>query len=91
MKLQDALFNWLQIRIVADARPDDNAARETAEFFAEILREDHHLRDVTVALVDETMYHVQYESEGKTKRQLFDRESAEQLLADIEANPKYNQ
>lgn len=91
MKLQDALFNWLQIRIVADARPEDNAARETVDFFADILQEDHHLSHVAISAVDETMYHVQYEAEGKTKRQLFDRETAEQLLADIEANPKYNQ
>lgn len=90
MRLQDALFNWLQIRIVSDARPEDNAARETALFFDEILRDDHHLQNVAIASVDETMYHVQYDIEGKTKRQMYDRESAEQLLADIEANPKYN-
>lgn len=90
MKLQDALFNWLQIRIVADARPEDEAARETVDFFADILRDDHRLQNVSIAAVDETMYHVQYEADGKTKRQLFGREAAEQLLADIEAHPKYN-
>ena len=33
MRLDDALFNWLQIQIVAEARPDDNAAAETRDFF----------------------------------------------------------
>ncbi|RKN86925.1 hypothetical protein [Paenibacillus ginsengarvi] len=90
MKLQDALFNWLQIRLVADARQDDNAAKETESFFAEILRDDHKLEDVRIAAIDETMVHVRYEQEGKTKLQMFDREHAEQLLSDIAANPKYN-
>ncbi len=34
MNLQDTLFNWLQISIVAEARPEDGAARETKDFFS---------------------------------------------------------
>ncbi|MFC0216323.1 hypothetical protein ACFFK0_28400 [Paenibacillus chartarius] len=90
MKLQDALFNWLQIRIVAEARPDDRAAMDTRDFFEQILREDHHLSHFEVSRVDETMIHIRYTADGTTKLQMFDREQAEQLLADIEANPKYN-
>lgn len=90
MKLQDALFNWLQIRLVAEARPDDNAAQETESFFAEILRDDHKLADVRIAKTDETMVHVRYEQDNKTKTQMFDKEQAEQLLRDITDNPKYN-
>ncbi|PYI54613.1 hypothetical protein [Paenibacillus flagellatus] len=90
MKLQDALFNWLQIRLVAEARPDDNAAKETESFFAEVLRDDHRLTDVRIASTDDTMVHVRYVHEGKTKTQMFDKEHAEQLLHDINANPKYN-
>ncbi|MBD2861783.1 hypothetical protein [Paenibacillus oceani] len=91
MKLQDALFNWLQIRLVADVRPDDRAAGETESFFAEILRDDHKLDNVRIALTDDTMVHIQYEQDGKTQTQLFDKEHAEQLLQDILANPKYNE
>ena len=90
VKLQDALFNWLQIKLVADARPDDGAAKETQDFFEQILREDHHVTAFDVDRKDETMIHITYTVEGATKRQMFDRESAEQLLADIESNPKYN-
>ncbi|WP_248926629.1 hypothetical protein [Paenibacillus hamazuiensis] len=90
MNLQDALFNWLQIKVVSDARKDDNAAKETLDFFETILREDHHLSEFGVERVDETMYHVRYEADGKRKTQFFDRELVDQLLADINSNPKYN-
>jgi hypothetical protein len=91
VQLQDALMNWLQIKLVADGRPEDNAAKETLSFFEEILKEDHGLELFTIGNADDTMYHVTYEVEGKKKTQLFDRERAEQLLVDINANPKYNE
>lgn len=90
MNLQDAVFNWLQISIVAEARPDDLAASETRDFFETILREDHHLERF-VRTANEETYTVEYEEAGgvrHTKR--FDRELAEQLLTDINSNPKYN-
>lgn len=89
MNLQDALYNWLQIKLVADARPDDHAAKETLDFFELILREDHGLDSFEVSQTDDTMIHVRYGTDGKWKRQMFDRESAERLLADIEAEPRY--
>lgn len=91
MTLQDALFNWLQIKIVSDARPKDQAAKETLEFFEQILQEDHQLAAFSIAQIDETMYFVRYEQDGNGKKQMFDREHAEQLLTDIQSNPKYNQ
>jgi hypothetical protein len=90
MVLQDALFNWLQMRIVSDARPEDGAAKETLDFFSLILHEDHHLTDIVVNADDETMLIIHYVLEGETKRHTFDRERAEQLLSDINSNPKYN-
>lgn len=90
MRLDDALFNWLQIQIVAEARPDDNAALETRDFFLQILTEDHHLTLVKVDKIDDTMIHVRYEIEGRNKVQMFPREAGEKLLSDINENPKYN-
>lgn len=90
MNLQNALFNWLQIKTVAEGRPDDQAARKTADFFEEILREDHKLTKFEVVSVDATMYYVNYEREGVVKKQMFDREQVEQLLHDINSEPKYN-
>ncbi|MDQ0059379.1 hypothetical protein [Paenibacillus harenae] len=90
MRLEDALFNWLQIQIVSAARPDDGAAADTLSFFAQILIEDHQVSHFEIAKTDDTMIHLKYEKDGRSKLQLFPRESAEQLLADIESNPKYN-
>lgn len=90
MKFEDALFNWLQIQLVADARPEDQAAIETLAFFAQVLTEDHGLTSFVVAKTDETMIHVKYEKDGRSKLQLYPRELGSQLLTDIESNPKYN-
>ena len=91
MKLQDALFNWLQMHIVTEARPDDRAARETMDFFAVILREDHAVTSFDVFEKNDTSIQIAYEQEGISKKQVFDREAAEKLLEEINANPKYNQ
>jgi len=89
LRLEDALFNWLQIKIVAEARSDDQAAEETKLFFEEILREDHAVTSFDTS-EDETMVHINYVIEGKHKKLMFDKESAGQLLEDINSNPKYN-
>lgn len=90
MNLHDALFNWLQIKQVSEARPDDKAAKDTLDFFAVILAEDHQLADVQVAEIDERMYHVQYREAGELKIKKFPREMTDRLLEDINSNPKYN-
>jgi hypothetical protein len=91
LTLQDALFNWLQMAIVAEARPDDDAAKETKQFFEQILREDHGLTDFDIDQKDETMLHIRFEQGGTSKKQMFDREASEKLLDDIRSNPKYNE
>jgi hypothetical protein len=90
MVLQDALFNWLQMKIVSDARPEDGAAKEKLDFFALILNEDHHLTEIVVNAEDETFINIHYVLEGESKKHTFDRERVEQLLTDINSNPKYN-
>lgn len=91
MTLEDALFNWLQIRLVADARQEDKAARDTLAFFEEILRDDHGLKSFKIEKSDETMLHVRYVKEGRSLLKLYPREAGEQLLHDINATPKYNE
>jgi hypothetical protein len=90
MVLQDALFNWLQMKIVSDARPLDGAAKETLDFFGIILTEDHHLSEIDAGIEDETKLYIRYNVNGESTKQSFDRERAEQLLTDINSNPKYN-
>lgn len=90
MNLRDALYNWLQMRIVADARPDDRAALDTLDFFEQILTEDHGLTSFGIAEKDDSTIQVRYEAEEISKLMIFDREETEKLLADIRSNPKYN-
>lgn len=90
MQLTDALFNWLQIQIVWEARPNDRSARDTVLFFEEMLREDHQVTQLTKK-IDQHTYVIEYEQNGEAKSQTFPREAAEQLLKDIMAEPKYNQ
>ena len=89
MKLADDLFNWLQIKLVSDHRPDDVAAHETADFFAGILQEHGvDIQQLTYRM-DETMIHVHYVQNGQAKTHMFPREAAEKLLRDIEHEPRY--
>lgn len=91
MNLEAALFNWLQIRIAAERRPDDRAARETADFFRTVLRDTHRITDIRVEAKGEDLIQVVYVRDGETGRKTFDRRFAEQLWEDIEANPKFNE
>ncbi len=89
MKLNDALFNWLQIKVVVEARPTDQAAQETYQFFSTMLHDDHAV-EIKAIEKDETMYSVSYIHDGKKKKQMFDREAIDILLDNIEKEPKFN-
>jgi hypothetical protein len=91
MKLQDALFNWLQMKIVVDARPDDRAAIETRDFFEQILSEDHRMTRFEVIKSDGPFISIEYVVDDTVSEMKFPRETAEQLLHDINDNPKYNE
>ncbi|MFV9510012.1 hypothetical protein [Tepidibacillus sp. LV47] len=90
MKLEDAVNNWLQIAVVYEARPQDLAAKETKDFFALILEEDHGLKNVRYER-DPFEYTVFFEKDGKEQQLKFQRVLIEKLLEDIESEPKYNQ
>lgn len=64
MKLNEAIYNWLQIKVVAEARPEDRAAQDTYSFFSQILEEDHQVEILDVVL-DDTMYVVTFNQDGK--------------------------
>jgi hypothetical protein len=87
--LQDALYNWLTIYVVAQARPDDMAAQETAFFFYEILRNDFQITGLEVNK-DEAgeMYIVHYERNGEKQAAQFPVELIDVMLKQIENNPE---
>lgn len=82
MNRADALFNWLQSKVLSDARPGDRAAAETREFFEDLLWRDHRVDHLEVT-VDETRYTVRFVAGGQRGLQRFDREAVEQLLRDV--------
>jgi hypothetical protein len=84
--LQDALYNWLTIKVVCDARPDDTAAKETTELFEDILKNEHHLSNIEVTK-DEVMYYISYQEDGETKKTRYPREYIEVTLNSINQNP----
>jgi len=92
MRRDDAIFNWLQIEIVREARPSDRAAKDTVLFFEEMLRKDHQVISISKKLV-EGFYHVEYQlqDDPKVRTMKFPREFAEKLLQDILSEPKYRQ
>ncbi|WP_085507978.1 hypothetical protein [Thalassobacillus devorans] len=84
--LQDAVYNWLTIKVVAENRPDDLSANETADFFYEMLKEDHHLTDIEIHR-DEEMYQVECITEDKVRKFRFPTELIELILNQIEEEP----
>jgi hypothetical protein len=89
MNLQDTFYNWLSIKQVKDARPDDNAAQDTYQFFDEILTEDHNIEKKEVQK-EGYMYVIQYWVDGVEKEQQFPIDLIDALLQSIESEPKYN-
>jgi hypothetical protein len=89
-QFENALFDYLQIKVVSDARPEDSAAKKTSDFFYSILEEDYKVEQLDFKK-DATMYHVTYTTGGKTKTKFYDKESIEQLLTAIEAEPRYGE
>lgn len=84
MSLMDALFYWLQMKWVTLARPDDEAARETLVFFAQILSEDHELASFDVSSQDDMKVYVTYiKTDGSSRTVWFDKEAVEQLNRDM--------
>jgi hypothetical protein len=85
--LQDALYNWLTIKVVCDERPDDHAAIETKELFDDILENDHGVSNIVVT-TDAVMYYVEYNHQNEVKKARYPRELIEIMLNQINQEPE---
>ncbi|GGE66742.1 hypothetical protein [Priestia taiwanensis] len=85
--VQDALYNWLTIKVVADARPDDKAAQETYELFDSILKEEHNIHEVEIE-VNEEMYLVTYVKGEERKNTRFPAELIDCYLDSMHREPE---
>lgn len=90
MRLEDALDNWLQISIVAKTRSSDRSAKDTVQFFTDMLKEDHGVENLSFEK-EKDFYHVTYEQSGSTHTRQYRRDQAELLIQQIQAEPRYNQ
>ncbi len=90
MKLNDAIFNWLQIKVVAEARSTDQAAQDTYQFFTALIQEDHGISGIEV-VKENYLYRVTYWINEAEKSQVFDREAVDFLLENISNEPKFNE
>lgn len=89
MTRDDAIFNWLQIKYVAEQRPEDQAAQETYHFFTAVLTEDHKLADLQTE-IHQGMYVVSFVHDGVTSEKKYPVEFVHQLFVDINNEPKFN-
>lgn len=89
MNIDDAIYNWLSIKLVAEAREDDLAAKDTFDFFSDILSEDHRIREIEV-MKEDGWYIVDFTIDGVEQQKQYPSELIEALLLQIESEPKYN-
>lgn len=85
--LQDAFYNWLSIKVVSDARPNDKAAKETLEHFEVVLKEDHKIEEVVRLEHNEDLYFVYYLLNGEEKSMRFPKDLIDFMLNAMEREP----
>ncbi|PLS16541.1 hypothetical protein CVD28_15770 [Bacillus sp. M6-12] len=85
--LQDTLYNWLTIKVVNLARPDDTAAHETTELFEHMLADEHAVSDMVITK-EPPMYFINFKQRGEAKRVRFPEELIDIMLNQIEEEPE---
>jgi hypothetical protein len=85
--LQDALYNWLTIKVVSDERPEDTPAKDTMELFEEILKEEHGLQKIQVEK-ESDMYIIHFVKNEEEKVSRFPVDLIEVMLNQIKSEPE---
>ena len=86
--VQDAIYNWLTIKIVVDHRPEDTAANETALWFEHTLQEKFGLTDYQYKKQD-GRYIVTYTKDESINEFRFPEDLVEVMLNQILQNPEH--
>lgn len=84
---QDALYNWMTIIVVSDHRPDDSAAKETADLFEAVLREEFQISELSY-IKEGYEYTVSGLREGEPFISRFPEELIEVMLNQINEEPE---
>ncbi|MCP8616077.1 hypothetical protein [Salirhabdus salicampi] len=85
--MQDVVYNWLTIYLVAESRPKDQAAKDTAALFRTMLTEDHAVKDLHVEK-KEDMYLVICETNDETRSFRFPLELIECIRNQMDDEPE---
>ncbi|AGX03701.1 hypothetical protein B14911_11162 [Bacillus sp. NRRL B-14911] len=85
--LQDSIYNWLTIKVVCDARPEDTAAAETEEMFKAILTEDLKLSEIE-AVKEADFYTVFFTDKNERRSFRFPAELIDVMLDQINEEPE---
>lgn len=86
--IQDAIYNWLTIKVVKDHRPEDTAANETVVWFEHTLQEKFNLTEYHYRKSD-GWYIVSYKVEGAMNEFRFPEDMVEVMLNQILQNPEH--
>lgn len=84
---QDVLYNWLTIKVVCDARPNDTAAQETRAHFEAVLANEYHVSNIEIK-TDDVMYYVSCQKGEEVQKNRFPRELIEVMLNQINLEPE---
>jgi len=84
--LQDAIYNWLSIKVVSDHRPEDVAAKETTAMFFQILKEEFKVEDIHITS-DEEKYVVDIQTSDEKKSYRYPRELIDSMIQQINREP----
>jgi hypothetical protein len=85
--VQDALYNWLTIKVIYEARPSDEAAKETYELFDGILKNDHGVSNVEIEVMED-FYLVKFSQNEKERSTRFPVEMIDCFIDQIKMNPE---
>lgn len=85
--VQDAIYNWLTIKVIFEGRPNDEAAKETYEMFDSILREDHNVSNIKVEVVED-FYLISFTQGENERTTRFPAEMIDCFLEQVRVNPE---
>ena len=86
--VQDAIYNWLTIKVVIDHRPEDTAAKETVLWFENTLQEKFGISDYHYKKSG-GWYIVTYKNEESVNEFRFPEDMIEVMLNQILQNPEH--
>ncbi len=85
--LQDIFYNWLSIKVVADARRDDTSAQDTEKLFYELLTVEHGVANIQFEKHEE-LYIIHYLVEEEKKMMKFPVDLIEVMLIQMQDEPE---